>query len=154
MRKGKTLKGLVLLPFLVMILVGMGLISPLTVTARAESLEVLNPFAERAEGFYNLAPRLSTLDGKTIGLLNQNKPNTVYFMNAVEDLLKKKYPNIKFKYFIKRPTAKGPVTWESADFVWPRHQDAISVATHYHNHADLNTIKASGVDAVINAVVC
>ena len=75
-------------------------------------------------------------------------------MNALEDLLKKKYPNIKFKQLIKRPTAKNGATWESLDFVWPKHEDAITVATHYHNRADFNTIKAAGIDAVINAVVC
>jgi hypothetical protein len=153
MRRGKTWKGWVILPFLFFLLASTGLIfSP--PAAKAETLEVLNPFADRAESFANPAPRLSTLDGKTIGLLSQNKSNSVYFMNALEDLLKKKYPNIKFKHFIKRPTAKGSVTWESLDFVWPRHPDAISIATHYHNHADFNTIKAAGVDAVINALVC
>ena len=130
-------------------LAGPGLAAP-----KGETLEVLNPFAERAEGFYNPAPRLDSLDGKTIGLLNQNKSNSVYFMNSIEDLLKKKYPNIKFKHFIKRPTAEGPVTWESLDYVWPRHPDAITVATHYHNRADYNAIKKAGVDAVINAVLC
>ncbi len=141
--------------FLAFVLIGTGLMPSVTsAAAKTETLEVLNPFAERAEAFAGLAARPNTLDGKTIGLLSQNKANTVYFMNAVEDLLKKKYPNIKFKYFIKRPTAQGGVTWESMDYVWPRHPDALSVATHYHNHADLKAIKASGVDAVINAVVC
>ncbi len=153
MRNGIIGRGRILLPLLVFLLAGTGLIfSP--PAAKAETLEVLNPFADRAESSGNLAPRLSTLDGKTIGLLSQNKSNTVYFMNAVEDLLKQKYPNIKFKHFIKRPTAKGSVTWESLDFVWPRHPEAVSVATHYHNHADYNAIKAAGCDAVINALVC
>jgi hypothetical protein len=154
MKSRITMKGLLGL-FLGAMLIGMCVLPQLATAAQKnETLEVLNPFAERSEGFYKLAPRLNTLDGKTIGLLNQNKANSVYYMNALEELLKKKYPNIKFKQFIKRPTAKGGATWESLDFVWPKHQDAITVATHYHNRADYNAIKAAGVDAVINAVVC
>ena len=154
MKSRITAKGLLGL-FLGAMLIGMCILPQVTTAApKNEVLEVMNPFAERGEAFGNLAPRLNSLDGKTIGLLSQNKANTVYFMNAVEDMLKQKYPNIKFKYFIKRPTAQGAVTWESLDYVWPRHQDAISVATHYHNRADYNAIKKAGVDAIINAVVC
>jgi hypothetical protein len=149
-RMMKALLGVGLLMMVIGLLVGPNAAN----AAKTEVLEVMNPFAERAEGFYQLAPRLNSLDGKTIGLLSQNKGNTVYFMNAVEDLLKKKYPNIKFKYFIKRPTAQGPVTWESLDYVWPAHADALTVATHYHNRADYNAIKKSEVHAIINAVVC
>ncbi len=152
-RKRTKMKGLALMLFLALSLVGVGMLS-FPAAAESETLEVLNPFAERAEGFYKLAPRLATLDGKTIGLLNQNKANSYYFMDAVETLLKARYPNIKFKHFIKRPTAKAGATWESLDYVWPSHPDAASVATHYHNHADMNFMKSQGVDAVINAVVC
>ena len=155
MTKRYTMKGLMLMFFLAFALVGASMLPSLAMAAaKGETLEVLNPFAERADGFYQLAPRLNTLDGKTIGLLNQNKANSYYYMDAVETLLKAKYSNIKFKHFIKRPTAKGGATWESLDYVWPKQPNAASVATHYHNHADMNFIKSQGVDAVINAVIC
>jgi hypothetical protein len=115
-----------------------------------EVLEVLNPFAERAEPVVDPAPRLDTLEGKTIGLINTDKPGSNYFLNAVEDLLEEKYPTVKFKYFVKWPDA-SKLGLYGAYICWSKHPDAISVAPQYKKPSDYDLIKAEGIDAAIQA---
>jgi hypothetical protein len=115
-----------------------------------EVLKVLNPFAERAEPVVDPAPRLDTLEGKTIGLINTDKPGSNYFLNAVEDLLEEKYPTVKFKYFVKWPDA-SKLGLYGAYICWSKHPDAISVAPQYNKPSDYDLIKAEGIDAAIQA---
>ena len=55
----------------------------------AEITEKLNPFA----------PRLSTFEGKRIGLLWNSKPNGDFFLNRVAELLVERYKDIKIIKF-------------------------------------------------------
>jgi hypothetical protein len=43
------------------------------------------------------APRLASLAGKTVGLYSNSKPGMDNFYTALEELFKKKYPDIKVK---------------------------------------------------------
>lgn len=67
-------------------------------TAQAFELKVLDP---RAELFSNPAspinPRLKSLDGKKIGILNNTKPGADYFQPYLLQVLKESYPTIEFK---------------------------------------------------------
>ncbi len=58
-------------------------------------IEVISPIALRQVKGRNLAPRGSELDGKTVGLLDNSKPNADKFLDYVADLLKKRYDGIE-----------------------------------------------------------
>ena len=61
-------------------------------------LEVLNPRGKiEAVPASSPSPRLTTLDGKTIGLYSNSKPGMDNFYTVFEELLKKKYPICKSK---------------------------------------------------------
>jgi hypothetical protein len=61
-------------------------------------LEVLNPRGKiEAVPASSPSPRLTTLNGKTIGLYSNSKPGMDNFYTVFEELLKKKYPTIKVK---------------------------------------------------------
>lgn len=65
-----------------------------------QNIKVLNPRGERepspAKG---ISPRLSTLEGKRIGIYWNGKPDGDYFWDTIEDLLKKKYPSVTVKRY-------------------------------------------------------
>ncbi len=56
--------------------------------------EVVSPLAERAMKMITEAPRLDTLEGKTIWI-NQQEFKAPVMMPVIKDLLEKKYPGIK-----------------------------------------------------------
>ncbi|OGO18683.1 MAG: hypothetical protein A2Z15_04065 [Chloroflexi bacterium RBG_16_50_11] len=59
-------------------------------------LEVLNPRGKiEAVPASSPSPRLSSLDGKTIGLYSNSKPGMDNFYTALEELLKQKFPTLK-----------------------------------------------------------
>jgi hypothetical protein len=76
-------------------------------------LEVLNPRAVlpsiKVSGL--IAPRLDSLDGKRI-LLAGVKPDSVVFFNALEELLKEKYPTLT----VKRGSLFGRMIDDTSDF--------------------------------------
>ncbi len=59
-------------------------------------IEVINPAAPRERHEKKLARRAPELSGKTVGLLDNSKPNADKFLEFVAELLKKEYPDIKF----------------------------------------------------------
>jgi hypothetical protein len=60
--------------------------------------EVLNPRGKiEAVPASSPSPRLSSLAGKTIGLYSNSKPGMDNFYTALEELFKKKYPDIRIK---------------------------------------------------------
>jgi hypothetical protein len=62
------------------------------------SLELLNPRGEiEVPPVYTPSARIPGLAGKTIGLYSNGKPGMDNFYTAIEDLLKRKYPDIKIK---------------------------------------------------------
>ncbi len=81
------------------------------------SLKVLNPQGA-VEAVGELAPRLSTLDGKTVALWLSATPDEVYagmggpFYDQLAELLKKQFPKINLI-----PYAKLPMKYSPADEV-------------------------------------
>jgi len=55
------------------------------------SITVLNPtFEDNAQGF-EMAPRLSSLEGKTVGFVSNGKKGTLGFFQHLERLLKEQF---------------------------------------------------------------
>jgi hypothetical protein len=60
-------------------------------------LRLINPIGfARENGRAGLAPRLNSLDGKTIGLIDNIKPNVGPFLDRIRERLLDQYPNLKF----------------------------------------------------------
>ena len=63
-------------------------------------LSVLNPVAEAKREKVELAPRLTDLSGKTIGLLWNAKSGGDVLLEQNAELLKQRYSGIKFKNYL------------------------------------------------------
>ena len=60
-------------------------------------LKVLNPRGEiEPKKIFAPAPRVTELDGKKIALIHNMKSGASTFLDAVEELLKDKYPSAQF----------------------------------------------------------
>ena len=69
-------------------------------TPRKVELELLNPMGViDPPKTLGITPRVATLDGKKIALIHNNKPGAKTFLDAVEELLKAKYPAATFARF-------------------------------------------------------
>ncbi len=63
------------------------------------SLELYNPRGEiEPPPVYVPSPRLEALEGKKIGLYSNGKQGVDNFFTAIEELLKKRYPDITTKH--------------------------------------------------------
>ena len=68
-----------------------------------ETYEVVSPVAERSIDMIEMAPRLDTLEGKTVcELWNESFKSNVTF-SVIRELLKKKYPRIKIIPYSEMP---------------------------------------------------
>ena len=56
------------------------------------SITVLSPLGINRAGSQPLAPRLRSLDSVTLGILNNNKPNSLELQQRVVELLGKSHP--------------------------------------------------------------
>ena len=54
-------------------------------------ITLVNPLDETARQQRNAAPKLATLSGKTIGLLDISKPGGSVFLDRLESLLRERY---------------------------------------------------------------
>ena len=52
---------------------------------------IVNPMNETVQNSAGAAPRLKTLAGKTVGLLDISKPGGSVFLDRIEELLKARY---------------------------------------------------------------
>ncbi len=69
-------------------------------SAGGVELELLNPKGViDPPPMLGISPRAASLDGKRIGLIHNNKPGAKTFLDAIEELLKAKYPGAKFARF-------------------------------------------------------
>lgn len=73
--------------------------SDLRVTER--TVLVYEPVAQPDENQDALAPRLPTLDGKVVGLLNNTKDLVDVLLGEVQGLLQKDFPRARFHSFRK-----------------------------------------------------
>lgn len=62
----------------------------------------------------SLAPRLATLSGKRVGLINTGKPSIEHFLGEVENLLRKDYPGVQVVNARKDFTSAKPIAHEIA----------------------------------------
>lgn len=88
---------------------------------------LVHPAAEDVPVIYALAPRLESLEGKRIGLLDNRKRHSDVFLAKLQELLRDKYGVADFEYYLK---------------------DGASVATPPDVLADM----ATRCDAIIHAV--
>ncbi len=93
----------------------------------AEELVTLDPRDADADTSQGIAPRLDTLDGKIIGLLSNNKPNSVMMLGMVGDLIREKYA-VKEIIEANKGTHRLPAPSEMIDDLASR-CDAIITAT-------------------------
>ncbi len=68
---------------------------------------VCDPTADENTSQDKLAPRLASLDGKVVGLLDNTKDLVATLLNEVQVLLQKDFPNSQFRYF-RKDSASGP----------------------------------------------
>jgi len=62
---------------------------------KGRKIEILNPVGEQEESNLKLAARLDNLEGKTIGLLDNLKPNASVIVARAGKRLAEKFPSAK-----------------------------------------------------------
>lgn len=60
----------------------------------AHTLRIVNPVGQRATERISLARRLETLNGKSIGFIDNIKPNAGLFIRCIEDLLRANFSGL------------------------------------------------------------
>lgn len=100
-----------------------------------ENYEVVRPLGERYLEMMTMAPRLDTLEGKTIcELWNESFKANVTFP-VIRELLKKKYPGIKVIPYTEMPR---------------HHMTEIPGVTNPESEELIAALKEKGCDAVIS----
>ena len=61
----------------------------------AGTITLVNPVGLRAAARAALAPRLATLQGKSIGFIDNMKPNANLFVQYIEEMIRAQYPDVK-----------------------------------------------------------
>ena len=107
--------------------------------------EVLSPWAE-ADSIpkKGIAPRVTKLEGKTIGLFENQKVSAKPMLNAVEEQLKKRFPSCKFSRYVAPPDT-GPGAVSAKEPTAGKEQIASKYKDKFEEWL-------RGVDAVIAAV--
>ena len=77
-----------------------------------ETVHLLNPLAQGDISTKYLAPRLDTLNGKTMGLLNIGKNGSDAFLQRVEELMREAFDVTDVVHFDK-PTFTRPAPEET-----------------------------------------
>ncbi|HXG22331.1 MAG TPA: hypothetical protein VNN62_25085 [Methylomirabilota bacterium] len=75
------------------------------------SIRVLNPTFEEAAATANTVGKLSSLAGRTIGLLDNSKINVNKILNHVEEILKTQH-GVKAVVRLRKPDASRPAPEE------------------------------------------
>lgn len=58
-------------------------------------VKLVNPVGQRAAARLALAPRLETLQGKSIGFIDNMKPNANLFVQYIEEMMRADYPGVQ-----------------------------------------------------------
>jgi hypothetical protein len=78
---------------------------PASSAEKAQKWELVNPMGVTKMVPIKMAPRISTLEGKTVGLKWNQKPNGNIFLDRVAELLQEKVPGVKVvKIYELEPT--------------------------------------------------
>jgi len=59
------------------------------------TIKLVSPVGQRALARVTLARRLDTLSGKSIGFIDNMKPNANLFVQYIEDMIRADYPDVK-----------------------------------------------------------
>ncbi len=97
--------------------------------------EVVSPLGERNTQWIKMAPRLDTLDGKTICELWNESFKTNITFQEIRELLQKKYPGVKIIPYTDMPR---------------HHLLENPGVTNTESEALIAALKAKGCDAVIS----
>lgn len=68
-------------------------------------MRLINPLGFPEKLHAELAPRLESFADKTIGLIDNIKPNAGLFLSYIEEMLKADYPSIQFQKVRKNFTS-------------------------------------------------
>ena len=60
-----------------------------------KTVRLVNPVGQRSSATIALAPRLTSLNGKSVGLIDNIKPNANLFIQYIEQMLRADYPDIR-----------------------------------------------------------
>lgn len=71
----------------------------------------VNPLDEQASAARAAAPRLDTLDGKTLALLDISKPGGSFFLDRLEQLLREEH-GVAQVVRVSKPTYTKPAPFE------------------------------------------
>ena len=69
------------------------------------TVRLVNPVGQRAAATISLAPRLASLSGKSIGLIDNIKPNANLFIQYIDGMLRADYPDIRTQTIRKNFTS-------------------------------------------------
>lgn len=58
-------------------------------------VKLVNPVGQCAVARATLAPRLNTMSGKSIGFIDNMKPNANLFVQYIEEMIRKDYPDVQ-----------------------------------------------------------
>jgi hypothetical protein len=61
----------------------------------ARTVKLVSPVGERAAAPVTLAPRLTSLAGKSIGFIDNMKPNANLFVQYIEEMMRADYPDVR-----------------------------------------------------------
>ena len=61
----------------------------------ARTVKLVSPVGERAPAPVTLAPRLTSLAGKSIGFIDNMKPNANLFVQYIEEMMRADYPDVR-----------------------------------------------------------
>ena len=67
----------------------------------AGKLRLVHPASEDQPTMFQLAPRLASPDGKTIGLIDNRKRHSNVFLARLQELMKERYSVAGFEYYTK-----------------------------------------------------
>ena len=59
------------------------------------TIKLVNPVGQRAAAPVSLAPRPATLAGKSIGFIDNMKPNANLFVQYIEEMIRADYPDVR-----------------------------------------------------------
>ena len=71
----------------------------------AGTITLVNPVGQRAEARAALARRLETLSGKSIGFIDNMKPNANLFVQYIEEMIRAEYPDVQTQTVRKNYTS-------------------------------------------------
>ena len=88
-----------------------GIIKEIGMTA-ANTVKLVNPVGQRAVARMALAKRLDTLNGKSIGFIDNIKPNANLFIQYIEEMMRANYTGIKSHVVRKNFTSSKLIAHE------------------------------------------